>query len=71
MKHTAYKLFWAWEFEKEEKWLNEMSAFSLRDKLIIGLTGKALFLPSFQAVRCKITYCCFTLTNTVASPLLV
>lgn len=26
MKHTAYKLFWAWEFEKEEKWLNEMSA---------------------------------------------
>lgn len=26
MKHTKYKLFWAWEFEKEEKWLNEMSA---------------------------------------------
>jgi hypothetical protein len=26
MKHTSYKLFWAWEFEKEEKWLNEMSA---------------------------------------------
>ena len=26
MKHIKYRLFWAWEFEKEEKWLNEMSA---------------------------------------------
>lgn len=26
MRHTIYKWFWAWDFEKEEKWLNEMSA---------------------------------------------
>ncbi len=26
MKHVVYKLFWAWDFEKEEKWLNEMAA---------------------------------------------
>ncbi len=26
MKHTIYKWFWAWSFETEEKWLNEMSA---------------------------------------------
>lgn len=25
MRHTVYKLFWAWEYEKEEKWINEMS----------------------------------------------
>lgn len=26
MKHVVYKVFWAWDFEKEEKWLNEMAA---------------------------------------------
>ncbi len=26
MTHTIYKVFWAWEHEKEEAWLNEMSA---------------------------------------------
>lgn len=25
MRHTKYKLFFAWEYEKEEKWLNKMS----------------------------------------------
>ena len=25
MKKTIHKLFWAWQFEEEEKWLNEMS----------------------------------------------
>lgn len=29
MKKVIYKLFWVWEFEKEEKWLNEMSAKGL------------------------------------------
>ena len=22
---TVYKIFWVWEFEKEERWLNEMA----------------------------------------------
>lgn len=26
MKKTVYKWFWAWDFEQEEKWLNEMAA---------------------------------------------
>ncbi|MBR2028776.1 MAG: DUF2812 domain-containing protein [Oscillospiraceae bacterium] len=26
MKKTIHKLFWAWQFEEEEKWLNEMAA---------------------------------------------
>lgn len=26
MRHTVYKLFFAWDYKKEEKWLNEMSA---------------------------------------------
>ena len=30
MKHVIHKLFWAWEFDKEEKWLNEMSAKGLQ-----------------------------------------
>lgn len=25
MRHTKYKLLWSWEYDKEEKWLNEMS----------------------------------------------
>ncbi len=25
MRHTKYKLLWAWEYDREEKWLNEMS----------------------------------------------
>ncbi len=29
MKHAVHKLFWAWDFEKEEKWLNEMAAKGL------------------------------------------
>lgn len=30
MKKTIHKLFWVWNFDKEEKWLNEMSAIGLR-----------------------------------------
>ncbi len=26
MRHTVYKLLWGWEYDKEEKWLNEMAA---------------------------------------------
>lgn len=29
MTRTMYKLFWAWEPDKEEAWLNEMSARGL------------------------------------------
>jgi len=29
MRKTIKKLFWAWEFEKEEAWLNEMAAKGL------------------------------------------
>ena len=29
MRKIIKKMFWAWEFEKEEKWLNEMSAKGL------------------------------------------
>ena len=33
MKKTLHRVFWLWEFEKEKKWLNEMSAngWQLRD----------------------------------------
>lgn len=29
MRKTIHKLFWVWEFDKEEKWLNEMAAKGL------------------------------------------
>lgn len=29
MKKEMHKLFWVWEFQKEEKWLNEMAAKGL------------------------------------------
>ncbi len=29
MRHTIKKLFWVWDFDKEEKWLNEMAAKGL------------------------------------------
>ncbi len=29
MKHIIRKWFWAWDFDKEEKWLNEMSSKGL------------------------------------------
>lgn len=30
MRKTIYKWFWAWSFQKQEKWLNEMSAMGLQ-----------------------------------------
>lgn len=30
MKKTIHKWFWIWDFEKEEKWLNQMSAKGLQ-----------------------------------------
>ncbi len=30
MRKTKYRWFWVWDFEKEEKWLNEMSAKGLQ-----------------------------------------
>ncbi len=30
MRKTIHKWFWAWDFEKEEKWLNEMSSIGLQ-----------------------------------------
>ncbi|MCM1123922.1 MAG: DUF2812 domain-containing protein [Eubacterium sp.] len=29
MRKVVHKVFWAWEFDKEEKWLNEMAAKGL------------------------------------------
>ncbi len=29
MRTTIHKWFWAWDFDKEEKWLNEMAAMGL------------------------------------------
>ena len=29
MRQTIHKLFWVWDFDKEEKWLNEMAAKGL------------------------------------------
>ena len=29
MKHTVHRLFYIWDFDKEEKWLNEMAARGL------------------------------------------
>lgn len=29
MRRAVYKLFWVWNFDKEEKWLNEMAAKGL------------------------------------------
>jgi len=30
VRTTLHKWFWAWDFDKEEKWLNEMSALGLQ-----------------------------------------
>ena len=30
MRHTIHKMFFAWDFEKEEKWLNNMSASGMQ-----------------------------------------
>jgi len=30
MRHSIYKLFFAWDYDKEEKWLNEMSKKGLQ-----------------------------------------
>lgn len=42
MKHVVHKWFWAWEFEKEERWLNDMSARGLQ------LTDASLFRFVFE-----------------------
>ena len=41
MKHKVFKIFLAFQYEKEEKWLNEMSAKGLQ------LTDVALFIYTF------------------------
>lgn len=42
MKHKIHKAFWAWNYEKEEKWLNEMSAKGLQ------LVSTSLFTYIFE-----------------------
>lgn len=42
MKQIVHKLFWVWAFEKEEQWLNQMSAKGLH------LTGAGLFRYEFE-----------------------
>lgn len=34
MRHSVYRLFWSWNYEKEEKWINEMSAKGMH---LVGL----------------------------------
>lgn len=41
MKQIVHKLFWAWQFEQEEQWLNSMSSRGL------NLTGTGLFRYEF------------------------
>ena len=42
MKHTIHKIFWAWDFDKEEAWLNEMAAKGLH------LTGVGFCTYTFE-----------------------
>lgn len=42
MRKTIHKWFWLWDFEKEEKWLNEMSAKGLQ------LTGVGFCRYTFE-----------------------
>lgn len=42
MRKIIKKLFWAWDFEKEEKWLNEMAAKGL------ALVDYSIFRYSFE-----------------------
>lgn len=42
MRKTVYKLFWAWQFDKEEKWLNTMAARGL------ALTGVGFCRYEFE-----------------------
>lgn len=43
MRRKIRKLFWAWDFDKEEKWLNEMAAKGL------ALVSVSLFTYYFEA----------------------
>ena len=42
MKRTIHKWFWVWDFDKEERWLNEMSAKGLQ------LCGVGYFRYTFE-----------------------
>ena len=42
MRKVIKKFFWAWEYEKEEKWLNEMAAKGL------ALVDYSIFRYSFE-----------------------
>lgn len=46
MRHTVHKLLWAWQYEKEEKWLNEMSAKGMQ------LVDVGLFRYTFEDGNC-------------------
>ena len=45
MKHTVHKWFWAWDFDKEEAWLNEMA-----DK---GLCLVSVGFCTYEFEECK------------------
>lgn len=42
MKQIVYKLFWVWQFKKEEQWLNSMASQGL------NLTSASLFRYEFE-----------------------
>lgn len=53
MRHTVYKQLWAWEYDKEEKWLNEMAGKGMA-LVSVGLC-KYIFEDSEPgAYTCKI-----------------
>lgn len=55
MRHTVYKAFWSWNYEKEEKWLAEMSVRGMQ-LISVGLC-KYVFdegLPNEYNVRLEL-----------------
>lgn len=63
MKKVVYKLFWAWEFKKEEKWLNHMASKGL------NLTDTSLFRYVFEiGTPGEYQYRLELLENTISHP---
>jgi hypothetical protein len=63
MRYVKHKWFWAWDYEKEEKWLNEMSAKGLQ------LVSVGFFKYVFEdGEKGKYIYRLEMLENLVSSP---
>jgi hypothetical protein len=53
MRHTVYKLLWGWEYDKEEKWLNEMAAQG-KALVSVGFCNTFLRIRSRESIRLKL-----------------